>query len=308
MPESKPKKIAWGSVSFPIPQNWELALYKRFKRKIWHLEIEDEYSLRIEVEWIEREEKQLDVETILERYKKATHRISDQAANKQTVDGLPADWTATYYTFVESEKAKSGNGLETIHHGLVTAFCIPPDKRFFCFVLFHFHPDNTDENPARMIRSFASGFQRHTGELIPWQMFDVAFKLPRDFLLENTSFGIGSKLTVFRWRMRRFYLWHFSCAHMFLKDTSPEKWISGFLNDFQKIRGIVFEPGPAGTVRWRRKKRHVFGHRDELSRGCLKYEIRYFHDRKRDRLVLWVFNYRKPDDLNQLPQPFMFAK
>lgn len=307
MPDTAQKRIAWGGVSFPVPQNWELALYKRIKKKVWHLEIEDEYSLRLEVEWIERETP-LDVETILKRYKKATHKLAPSASREQTVDGLPPDWTATHYTFAESEKSETGEGLETITHGLTTAFCIPPDKRFFCFLLFHFYPENADEDPHQKLRALTRGFQRHTGRAVPWQLFDIAFQMPRDFLLESTSFGIGSKLTVFRWHTRRFFLWHFSCADMILKDQSPERWISGFLNDFSLIRGIVFEPGPAGSVRWHRKRRHVFGHRDELVRGCLQYEIRYHHDRKRNRLILWVFNYRKPEDLKQLPQPFMFAK
>lgn len=301
------KRIAWDGVSFPIPANWELALYRRIKRKIWHLEIEDEYALRLEVEWIQQETP-LDVETILKRYQKATEKLAPQAFTREEVANLPTEWTATYYTFAESE-TKKGGGLGTVKHGLATAFYIPADERFFCFILLHVYPEDMEGRPQDVLRTVAEGFKRHQQNAIPWQMFDIAFRMPRDFLLESTSFGVGSKLTVFRWRMRLFYLWHLSCADKFLTDgVRPEAWIAAFLNDFKPIRAVVFEPGPNGTVRWRRRKRNFLGHRDELARGCLQYEIRYLHDRKANRLILWVFNYRKATDLDRLPKPFMFGR
>lgn len=306
MPAAWDKRIAWDGVSFHIPRTWELALYKRIKRRIWRLEIEDEYSVRLEIEWTVRK-KPLDVDTVLARYEKSTGKIAPKAVEKRPVESMPEHWNATYYTFSQTQKSRVGTGLEHVKHGLVTAFYIPPDKRFFCFALLHVYPENLDDNPSAQIRRFAKGFRRHGEELIPWQMFDVAFKLPRQFLLEGTSFGIGSKLMVFRWRTRRFYLWHLSCADKFLRPgVVPERWLAGFLNDFKRIRGIVFEPGPGGSITWHRRKRHPLGHRDEIARGCYKYEIRYLIDPRKNRVVLWVFNYQKPEDLETLPEAFLF--
>lgn len=293
------KRLAWDGVSFPVPQNWELALYQRIKRKIWHLEIEDEYSVRLEVEWIVRQ-KTLDMETVLKRYEQAATSLTRKATQRKVVDAVPKGWTATHYIFQETE-GNRGQGLKTVEHGLTTAFYTPPDKKMFCFLLLHTYPESTG-SPYDITRTITSGFERHTGPLIPWQLFDISFDLPRDFLLENTQFGIGSKLMIFRWRLRRFYLWHFSCANHILKDgKTMEEWAAGYLNSFRHIKGLRFYPGKNGEIKWKRRRRHMLGHREEIVRLCFRYRIRCHHDHDRNRIVLWLYSYRKEEDLEKIP-------
>jgi len=144
---------------------------------------------------------------------------------------------------------------------------------------------------------------------VPWELFDISFELPCGFLLENTLFDIGSKLMVFRWKLRRFHLWHFSCADMFLKDdVIISEWLAAHINDARRIQGIVFSAGDDGSVVWQRRRRHLIAHRDELSRWCFKYDVRYRYDREKNQLIAWVFSYRRPEDLDIIPPSLRFEE
>jgi hypothetical protein len=305
MPARRQRTISWDGLSFAVPANWELALYKRVKRKIWHLEIEDEYSVRLDIEWI-APKSPLDIPTVLGRYEKGASQLTRKAASSKAVDNMPEGWNATHHLLRDTEGRKGQKGLQSTEHGLTTAFHVSPDKRLFCFVLLHTYPESP-EGPVGTIRDFAKGFVRHDGPLIPWQLYDLSFELPRDFLLEYTQFDIGAKLMVFRWRWRKLYLWHFSCADRFLdQGQSKEEWATAFLNSFRHIRGLRFDPGRNGEILWRRRRRHLFGHRDEIVRGCRRWQARCRRDEENNQLMLWVFNYRKDSDLEKLP-PYLGA-
>ena len=159
-------------------------------------------------------------------------------------------------------------------------------------------------------RIIAADFRHHfDSDLARWQLFDIAFELPPGFFLENTLFDIGSKLMIFRWKMRRFYLWHFSCADMFIKgDTDVTKWVAAKINDFRRIRGGSFFVNDNGEIQWRRKRRHVIAHREEIARWCFSYKVAWHLDREKNQLIAWVFNYRKPADLQLIPEALRFGR
>jgi len=303
------KLIAWDGVSFNIPANWELAVYKFLKKGVTRVEIEDEYAVRMEAEWV-RPKKKLQMDNILARYERKSKRMTIAADRKKPIKNLPEGWVATHYTFAETvPHRKKRRGLQIVKHGLVTAFFLCPDSRIFCFVMLHFLPEDK-EDPSEIMRLVAANFRHHFDSgLARWQLFDIDFELPPDFFLENTLFDIGSKLMVFRWKMRRFYLWHFSCADMFIKgDTDVPKWVAAMINDFRRIRGGSFFVDDNGEIRWRRKRRHVIAHREEIARWCFSYKVVWHLDREKNQLVAWVFNYRRPADLRVIPEALRFGR
>jgi len=302
------KRISWDAVSFLIPDNWELAVYKFLKKGVTHVEIEDEYAVRLEAEWV-RPKKKLHMDNVLARYEHKTKELTTRADYNRPIQGLPEGWIATLHVFTETVANKKGKGLNVVKHSLVTAFRLCPDSALFCFFMIHFLPEDK-ENPSEIVRLVASDFRHHCdGELMPWQSYDIAFEVPRGFLLENTLFDVGAKLMIFRWKLRRFYLWHFSCADMFLKSgVVVEEWLAGYLNSSRCIRGGAFFVADSGQIVWKRRWWHFVAHRDELARWCFKYEVRYQLNTKKNQLVAWLFNYRKPADLEIIPQSLRFEK
>jgi len=300
------KTIAWDRVSFRIPANWELALYKFLKKGVTRVEIEDEFAVRIEAEWV-RPRKKLHMDHILARYESKTKKLTMRADRKKPMKGLPEGWAATHYVFSETVPKKNATGLEVVKHGLVTAFYLPADSNLFCFIMLHFLPED-NENPADVMRLLASDFRHHRdAKLVPWRLYDIAFELPPEFLLENTLFDLGSKLMIFRWKLRRFYLWHFSCADMFLKEgVDIRRWLAAYINDSRRVRGGTFTVRKDGEIVWRRRRRHLVAHRDEIARWCFKYKVAYRYDREKNQLIAWAFNYRRPADLEFIPEPLQF--
>ena len=302
------KRIAWDGISLLIPDNWELAIYKYAKRGVTRLEIEDEYSVRIEMEWV-RPKKKAQAEHLLARYEKRTKRLTTNAHHRQPITNLPNGWTATHYTFAETVPRRGKRtGLQVVKHGLVTAFFLSPDSKLFCYVMINFLPDDK-ERPADITRLVASEFRHHYDDpLVPWQLYDIAFEVPQRFYLEKTLINIGSKLMIFRWRQRRFFLWHFSCADIFLKgDTDVEEWLAAHINDSRALMGGAFIVDDKRQIRWRRKRRHLIAHRETLARWCFKYHVAWHLDREKNQLIAWAFNYRKPQDLEQIPESLRFG-
>ena len=300
------KRIAWDGVSFLIPGNWELALYKFLKKGVTRVEIEDEYAVRLEAEWV-RPKKRLQVNHVLSRYERKSKKLSRLADTSTPVANLPQGWAATHHVFSETVPGRKAKGLAVAKHGLVTAFYLSGDSKLFCFMMLHFLPQDR-ENPAETIRLVAGEFRHHfDSPLVPWRLFDIAFEVPRDFLLENTLFELGAKLMTFRWNLRRLFLWHFSCADMFLKEgVNMAEWVAGYINSSRRIRGGAFWVDAGGRIVWKRRKRHLLAHRDQIARLCFRYEARYSLDKEANQLIVWVFNYRKPSDLQAIPESLRF--
>ncbi len=292
----KSKRIAWDHLAFTVPDSWELSGYRFLPKRVTRVEIDDEYGTRLEAEWV-RPKDHKDLERILKRYRKQTQDLTKAADRKKAISGLPEHCNAVCYYFKETQ----GEDLKVERHELVTMFYMHPDEAVFACFLLHFLEDK--ENPEELARLIAGDLEYHSDKsLVPWELFDIAFELPKDFVLENTSFDVGSKLLIFRWGMRRFYLWCFSCADMFLDETTKlEDWVTGYLNGFGHLRGLVFMPGENGEIRWKRRFPSKFANRDELARWCFKYRIRCSRDKEKNRVLVWLFSYRKASDLDILP-------
>lgn len=294
------RRIAWDGLSFCVPSNWELAVFRFLRRGVSRIELEDEYAVRVEAEWV-RSRKGLKLDRIMKRYEEASKPLTLKSEERKAVQDLPEGWTATHFVFKETATDDENPDLHVTRHDLITAFYLCPRSSVFCFFLLHFLPEDT-ENPLEIIKGLAATFQDHsTGGLVPWQLFDISFQAPRGFALDRAQFGIGTKMMLFRWKRRRFYLWHFSCAEMYLKNgVTPAEWVSGYLNGFGGIKGPVFYPASGGGIAWRKRSHYLFGHRDEIAHWCHRYAVGWRRLEEEDQLVAWVFNYRREEDLGMM--------
>lgn len=187
------RRIAWDAVSFCVPSNWELAVYNFKRRGVSRVELEDEHSIRLESEWIRRRKK-LNLKSIMQRYGEASKPLTLKAEQQNNVGGLPDGWHATHFVFRETGEDESGDNLEITPHELVTAFYLCPRASIFCFFILHFFPEDR-QDAAAVIRQLANTFQDHSADAyVPWQLFEIGFKVPREFVLEKTHFNIGCHL------------------------------------------------------------------------------------------------------------------
>ncbi len=305
--EPKFRHIAWDGVCFEVPANWELGLYKYPSRRSIHVEIEDEYAVRLEGEWT-RPKRQLDMDDVQKRYEKTVHRITRKAERNEIVKGLPDGWIATAYLFREGQLTQDAKDIFQPKQWLLTAFYLQPGGKFFAYFLLHIYPEDK-ESPQEVIRHVAKTMEVQDEGLRRWSLFDIDFEVPSDFQLESTQFDIGAKRMVFRWKLRRFHIWHFSLASHFLEaGETPEEWFSGHLNGLRDIRGHRFYPAADGEVTHKRKRIHAFGHSDEIARWCFKWKCRCRVDPERDMLVAWLFNYRRAEDLKVIPESLRFGR
>jgi hypothetical protein len=293
------RRLGWDGVSFCVPSNWELADYRYQKRRACRIEIEDEVAIRIESEWV-RTTDRFNLESIMKRYTKASQPLTMKAEVKTELQNLPNGWSATRFTFKETGHVKSTK-LQLVCHELVTVFYICPQSSLFCFFLLHFLPEDK-EDPLEIVNNLTRTFQDHKDQLYsPWELFDIKYRIPKEFLLKKSSFDIGSKMMVFEWEKRRLFTWTYSCVDIFLKDwNSTEHWVVGSLNAARILKGIVFRLDENGKVSWRRNKMHPIGVRDEIWRWCFRYEVGCKVLTKQNQLFVYVYQYRKPDDLHRI--------
>ena len=277
--------FAWDGVSFLVPANWNLAGYS-FRKSVVRVEFEDEYSLRMEVEWI-RPRKALEMDSIHKRYGKSARRIARIAEKSSECPNLPSGWSASLYELPEERR-------------LLTAYYLAHESSLFGFFRIHFGPEDAERH-RDILKLLTSSFRVHEGPVVPWATYDVSFELPADFKLAATSLQAGKKALIFHWRLRRFYIWFFSLATILLKGQMLEEWAAAFLNAYKGIKGPRFIPGIEGGIEAKRLWRHRLGHFEEIGRLCFRYHARAIHDREKDRVVLWVFNYRTSEDLSIIP-------
>lgn len=293
------RRLAWDGIALVVPANWELANFRMRRREVSRIELEDEYAVRLEAEWV-RTDAKTSLDGIMTRYRKAARHLTVKAEQQAAVEGLPNGWKATHFVFKETGTDPETD-LHVVRHELVTAFYLCPGGTLFGFFLIHVLPEDSDD-PVALMRMLAAGFKdHHRSERVPWQLFDICFATPRAFELTETAFDIGAKRMVFTWKRRRLFLWFFSCADMLLKDgIEPSVWSVGYLNGWGGIRGIVFRAEAEGRIAWRRSWVHPFGHRDETFRWCFRYDVGYRLDNESNQLLVWVYHYRKPSDLEMV--------
>lgn len=301
------RRIAWDGVALAVPANWEMARYRFLRGGVTRVELEDEYALRLEAEWT-RAPRRLKDGRFMARYTAATESLTKRADRQAALEGLPPGWVGARFFFREVLPVRrAGRDLGIVAHELLTA-CFQA-AGFAAFFVIHTLPQDR-ENPEEVIRCLAEKLDRHeAAPLVPWALFDLEVMLPREFVLEHTLFDIGAKLLQFRWRRRRFDLWCFSCADMFLGDgMRAEAWAADFLNRRGRFKAVEFSPGPSGEVFCRRKWRHPFGHSEEIGRWCFRYAARSRLDACKKQLMVWVFNYRRPEDLQIIPEALRDAR
>lgn len=277
-------RFAWDGFSLPVPHDWNLSDYS-LRRDVSRIEMEDDKAVRLEMEWM-RTRTPIKRSTLQKRCARVARDLTEAGAESAVVDDLPDGWTAVMYSMPDGKY-------------LLTAYRLMPGCPFFCLLQLHFQSASRRE-PPRMIRQIASGFQIHEKGPIPWEFYDIAFRVNREFKLVNTSFHAGRKLMAFEWRLRRLHIWFFSLADTVLKQKPLEEWCAEFLNGFKGIQGPRFIPGRQGEILTRFSFRYPFGQFEEILRWCFRYRVRCMHVPEKNRIVLYVFNYRKDADLAKL--------
>jgi hypothetical protein len=278
--------FAWDGVSFLVPERWNLSGYS-FKKGVTYTEFEDEYGLRLEAQWL-RPESTLKAAKVQKRYARAAGKLSRVAEKTTQLENVPPGWSAFLYKLAEERQ-------------VLTAFILPEDSSLFAFFRFHFDQKDA-ERPGEALKLITSSFRTYHQGNVPWAVYDVSFELPFEFNLTSTSFQAGRKMFSFEWRMRRFYLWFFSLADILLKGCVLEEWAADFLNAFKGIKGPTFFPGEDGEIRIRRTWRYRLGHVEEIGRLSFRYAAKAIHDREKNRIILWAYNYRRPGDLDRIPE------
>lgn len=277
-------RFAWGGVSFSIPESWELSAFKSAGGST-HIEMEDTVGKRLEAEWLKVPGK-FSATGILSRCSKATAKIAKKAKDSRELRGLPPGWTATQYVFAE------GHSLATVVN------IVPVAKMFFTFLLFF---DGSNENELRSsLKILTDSLKIHTEALMPWECYDLNFKLNSAFKLIETTFLSGRKAMVFQCKQRRMYVWLFSLADMALKGRPLAMFAAEFLNTVKGLRGPRFVAKPDGSVATERRALYPLGHADQLGRLCFRYKIGFERIEEKNQIFLWVFHYRRNDDLKML--------
>jgi hypothetical protein len=279
----KQHRFAWDGLSFLVPETWNLSCYEH-SGDSRHVEMEDDYSRRMEAEWIRLTGK-LDPADIQRRYAKSAQKIVKNAKNTSAFKSVPKDWVAFIYTFEDKRK-------------LLTAYYIAPKQKTLAF--FTFHIDAAAKQQLAEAEAVIRSAQVHAGVAIPWEFYDVAFELSPDFKLVESSFLSGRKQMVFEWKSRRLYLWFISLAEMALRGRELNAWAVEELNAAKGLRGPVFITAPEGKITTRRNRLRPLGHIDQLQRLCFRYQTGVEHVRDKNQIFLWAFHYRKSSDLAKL--------
>ena len=279
------RRFAWDGVSFLVPENWDLAVFQH-RRRHTRIELDDDYTVRLEGEWI-RSRRDLEIQKIQKRYDQAARVLNQDAQQIVRLGPLPDDWVACLYVMPENQR-------------LLSVFHLHRESGLFCFLMLHFGPEAA-ERPGPVLEAVVRSFRLHEGPVAPWELYDIRLEMPAEFRLAHTDFQTGNKLMLFQWRGRRFYLWHVSLADLILKRHTLEAWAVDLLNTSWLIKGPIFSVGEDQKLTWRRRWRHrLTGHYDEIYRWCFSYELDIIHDQEANRLIVWLYNYRDPDDLRQL--------
>jgi len=278
--QPKTRRIAWDGVSFDVPETWDLAGYE-FARRVTRLELEDDFSVRLQAEWVHLRRRP-EIGAVRRRYLKAAERLARNASGTEQLDGLPEGWTAFLYTMPERRR-------------LAIGFAMLPATETFAFFQLHFGSEDGD-SPGQVLHILAESLRRHQRGLVPWIAYDMDIELPAIFRLDRSSFQAGLKMLAFRCGFRKLHIWQASLADMALSRQTKEQWAVQVLNSSRLFRGVRFVVD-GDHVKACRSRLRPFGHYDEIGRWCFHYFIRCDHDHENNRLFLWVFNCRGKGDL-----------
>ncbi len=286
MAKADEQRLAWDGVSFRLPAGWDFAGYE-FRRGVTTMVLDDIGGRRAHLEWM-RPGRKLDRGRVEADYAKREGGLGS-AAERHELTGLPSGWRATLY--------RSADG-----HGLIVAWYLQSLPAFYTFWRLYFSPQDP-EPPQQVIRQLSRSLRLETGPLVPWCVYDMSVTLPADFRLWTSSLEAGRKLLVFQARLQRLFIWQFSLADRLLAGSTPHEWAAGFLNRHPLLHGPRYVARENGDIT---AYRTLLGlcHFDEIGRLCFRYHVGWQLDAKTNRLLLWVWNHRRADGLNQLPVPY----
>lgn len=212
--------------------------------------------------------------------------VAGKGVSVEAIEGMPPGWLASLYSM--PEKRFMAAALADLHN-----------RSFSCRVRMHFERTGR-RAPVEAMRSLADGFRLHDSGRAPWEVFDSAFECAAAFKLVRTAFQAGSRLFVLEWRMRRLFIWFFSLAGQALKDKVLENWCAEYLNHARCFPARRFAPGEGGLLRTEHKRAFPLGHIDEIARRCFSYESGCRLLPEANQIVLYVFNYRRREDVAAL--------
>lgn len=292
------RRIAWDRVSFCVPEEWELTSYRWPDKGQTRIELEDDCHVCLTGEWQWSDNPKV-MKEFLKGLEARNGKLSQRADHKVAVEGLSGNWSAFVYHFNRTVPNDDKSEMTVDKQQVFDATYTTKD---FAASFQIRRSDGFRLSLEEMGQAFVKDFQLHTGATVPWELFDVAIDMPKEFILANAQIGIGSKELTFEREKRTFKLWFLSCADVLLNDAdSLEKWCCGFLNSQAKIRSMVFKPTTTGGVVAKRRFPMMISHMRDLSSWCFKWKVSIAHDKERNRIVIWVYHYRKKDDLRWLP-------
>jgi hypothetical protein len=282
-------RFAWDGVTCEVPCGWELSEH-RTARGVTKLAMEDDDAVRLQFEWL-RPRRTVDRQTVLERY---LDRAKDLAKLAKHIEPLPVEdtrWVGHAYRMDEERSL------------IVAYYQSSLVGEPFAFLLLHFD-DASPEDPIATFRHLARTFQCQAFPDWTWTYFDVSFKLDMRFRLTASALEAGRKLLVFRWGLRRLFVWHFSLADMIRERQTFPEFAAQSLNGSRAFPAAQFSVADDGELAWQRKRRYPIGHMEEIGRWCFRYHAGLLHLPERNQLAVWVFNFRNPHDLTVLQTGF----
>jgi hypothetical protein len=283
--QSDYSEFAWEGISFAVPGNWHPAIFKHTKQ-FTRLVFDDDYTTRMEVEWIRPKNKN-DIAKSQKRYDKAARKYNEDAQKTDIIKELPDEWTAVVYTMPEQVCMGS-------------ALYLSPDEDLFAHFILYFGRHDTDEHPAAILQRIIDSFRIQSKGPVAWKLYDIDMQVPEGFRLINTDIQTGKKLLGFQWEMRRLYVWYIGLADLILKKHPAEIWVRDLVNTFRLIKGPVFYTDKNGKIGFRRPWFQRWGRLDEWARNCRQYCVKYIHDPNGNRLIVYAYNYRNSSDLEKL--------
>lgn len=276
------RQIAWDGLAFETPADWELSGHQ-FHRQVGSLVLEDAVDVRLQLEWSAGDASRRRLADIEKRYGVFSRQTDKQAIASRALTGIPEPWLAHHYLM-------PGNA------GMVSGFYLNASLPLVVFARLHERQTAHPQIDVQARRLFTS-FQYHAEGLVPWRVYDFDLQIPSFFRLRHASFHAGRKLMMFEYRLRRLFVWQFSLARRLLNNEAPEAFAVRFLQRFKGLPGPRFQLSRQGGIIARPKWWHPFGHYEEIGRQCYRYHAQTLLDMERDRLMILVYHYRKPADL-----------
>lgn len=291
------RRIAWDRTSFHVPEKWELSSFRLPQPGQMVIELEDDFSICMHGEWQWSGDARV-IRAFLAHLEKRDADLARRADRKEVIRSAPGRWSAVIYHFNKTVPNKDKIRVERnqIYHAAYNSEGFAAS----------FQLQSTKDCPLPLEEiggTFMESFRLHRSDMVPWELFDISISMPKTFELKDARFSIGSKHLTFEREKRQLNLWILSCADIILKDAeSVQRWCCGFLNSQGGIRSLVFKPTTSGGIVGKRRFPMLVSHLRDIAAWCFRWKVKAIHQENENRLLIWVYNYRKEADLDWLPE------